>query len=329
MRLFLRDHFVLIMMQPLQWLLVIVIFWMDGYRNLLVAGYAAFLGCFLSAAYLIYRYVSHASYYKRLTVQPQTLDESLLDLGHAAVPHALKQMLDHQYNLLQQTLKQAERQQSTHRLFMNQWVHQMKTPLSIIELTLQENPKSEHHASIREELDRLQQGLDTVLYAARLHSFEQDFHVKTIRLPALVEQVIHDNKRLFIRSYVYPEVVHDGTINIQSDEKWLAFMLTQVLTNAIKYSAGNHQKVTVSTYVANGQAVVEVRDRGVGIPEADLKRVFNPSYTGENGRLFRESTGMGLYLVKQACQQLNHTVELESTVGEGTTVRILFSSWQT
>lgn len=94
--------------------------------------------------------------------------------------------------------------------------------------------------------------------------------------------------------------------------------------NAIKYTDGEHKKVTVVAYRAEQGTVLEVRDRGVGIPPQDIRRVFEPFYTGENGRRFGESTGMGLYLVYEVCRRLEHRLELESRPGEGTAVRLIF-----
>lgn len=327
-RLFLRDHLALILLQPVQWALVLLIYWLDGYRNLAVAFYAGLLGIVLCIGYLSFRYVQYSSYYKRLADRPSSLDAIMQPLGHAPVAEALQQLLDNQYTLMQEQLHQAENQQKTHMLFMNQWVHQMKTPIAIMDLTLQEEQSMPYTASMREELERLRQGLDTVLYVARLQSFEQDFHVKTVSLTSIAEQAVHEHKRLFIRSQVFPELVGNRSILVQTDEKWFMFMLGQLLTNAIKYSTGPMKKVTVRIYVDLNHAAVEIRDRGIGIPKTDLKRVYDPFFTGDNGRQFRESTGMGLYLVKQACEKLGHELQLESAVGEGTVVRIKFMSWQ-
>jgi signal transduction histidine kinase len=211
---------------------------------------------------------------------------------------------------------------------MDQWVHQMKTPLSVIELTVQQVDEPEY-ASIREETERMRSGLNTILYMARLRTFQQDFHPRSLALSQIVHEVIHEHKRSFIRNNVYPEVqTINGMLMVDSDEKWLFFMLSQLVMNSVKYSAGSGQKIHIHSFIRDRQAVLEVRDHGVGIPAADLKRVFDPFFTGENGRHFRESTGMGLYLTREAANQLGHALELESAPGQGTTVRIVFHSWQ-
>ncbi|MGG4144466.1 sensor histidine kinase [Paenibacillus algorifonticola] len=328
MRLFWRDHLALLLLQPVIIGVVLLICWLDGYRNGEMVLYAAFLGALLFAAYLCFRYVTHREYYKRLASQPATLDEGIEALDQAPAPQALQQLLLSHYQLLQQQLTDSQQQQNTHQLFMNQWVHQMKTPLAVIELTLQQEPAAPYTSSIREETDRLRTGLETVLYAARLQSFEHDFHIRLVSLAVAADQAVHECKRLFIRSLVYPLVKGDKSLQVRTDEKWLVFIIVQLLTNAIKYSAGEHKKVELTLGEQGGQAVLEVRDEGIGISRADIRRVFEPFYTGANGRRYRESTGMGLYLVKQACDHLQHEVELVSAPGEGTAVRLLFPSWQ-
>lgn len=327
MRLFLRDHALLVVVQCLQFALILSIYWMDGYRNLRPALYSIFLGIFLLSCYLIYHYFSRRRYYQRLSEPMLKLDASFRAMDPAPISEALELLLHTQYKHYQTQLDQAQAQQSQHLTFMDQWVHQMKTPLSVIELTVQQMDEPEG-ASIRAELEQMRSNLNTVLYMARLRSFEQDFHVRSVPLAKLINEVLHDNKRLFIRSHVYPEVRSLQDIRVETDEKWLFFMISQIVINAVKYSAGKHDKVLITSGVKGKQAYVEVRDQGVGIPTADLKRVFNPFFTGANGRGFRESTGMGLYLTKEAADRLNHRIELESMEGEGTTVRILFSSFQ-
>lgn len=327
MKLFWREHLPLLLVQSAIISLIVLIFRLDGYRNTGVALYAAFLAFFLFAVYLVFRYMTHRHFYHRLSMPPENLDQAIEKLGEAPLPQMLQQLLLAHYQLLQRQISVWEQQKNTHQLFINQWVHQMKTPLAVIELTLQEDPSAPHSASIREEADRLRTGLQTVLYAARLQSFEHDFHIKLVPLAAAVDQAVNECKRLFIRSLVYPSVKGDKSLHVRTDEKWLVFIIVQLLTNAIKYSAGEHKKVEIVLSEQRGHAALEVRDYGIGIPKGDIRRVFEPFYTGDNGRRYRESTGMGLYLVKEACDHLQHEVELESSLGEGTLVRLLFPSW--
>jgi OmpR family two-component system sensor histidine kinase YxdK len=327
MKLFIREHALLIAVQVIQFGAVVSIYWLDDYRDLSTVLYSVFIGFFFLGCYLVHQYLSRRRYYYRLSRPLETLDESFQKLENSPVSKALEQLLHTQYRHYEQQLTAVIKQQEQHLTFIDQWVHHMKTPLSVIELTVQ-NIDEPEFASIREELERMRGGLHTVLYMARLRAFEKDFHIKPVVLPQLITEVVHDHKRLFIRNRIFPEVqVVDPEIAVQTDEKWLFFMLSQILNNAIKYSAAKEaedQKIVISCYIKELEAVIEVKDQGIGIQLSDLKRVFQPFFTGDNGRGLRESTGMGLYLTKEAADRLGHRIELESEVGIGTVVRLIF-----
>ncbi|GAA5417070.1 sensor histidine kinase GraS [Paraliobacillus ryukyuensis] len=327
MRLFLREHLLFIILQLFQCLLFPVLFWLDGYRSMSVMVYVVFLGIVCTTGYLIYHYFSRRSYYQRLQSPMKNLEQSLESTDQVPITEALSELLRSQYRLYQEKLQQAEEQQEEHLLFMDRWVHQMKTPLSVIELTAQtlDEPES---SSIREETDRLKNGLNTVLYMARLRTITEDFQIKPVILSKLVHDVNHDNKRFYIRNEVYPQLQVKSEVKVETDEKWLFFILTQLVHNAVKYSTGQTKQLSIAIYQRGQEAVLEVQDFGAGIPVSDQKRIFTKFYTGDNGRKYRESTGMGLYLVSEVAQRLEHRLEMESTVGKGTTMRIIFSETQ-
>lgn len=328
MKLFIRDHFLLVSIQIIQCFIFPVIIWLDGYRNVQLIAYGIFLALFFLTVYLVIRYLLNREFYKRLSSQMIELDESLERTNRTPIAKALDQLLYSQYRVYKKEIQKAEDQKEEHLMFMDRWVHQMKTPLSVIELTAQtlEEPES---SSIREETDRMRNGLNTVLYMARLRTIEQDFQIKPVILSKLVHEVNQENKRFYIRNEVYPRLIEARKgITVETDEKWLFFILSQLVHNAVKYSAGKSKQMIISLYERKGKAVLEVKDFGIGIPKEDQKRIFNKFYTGENGRKFRESTGMGLYLVKEVLEKLDHELEMESAVEEGTTVRIIFSSSQ-
>ncbi|HGA1022243.1 TPA: sensor histidine kinase [Bacillus cereus] len=323
MKLFLREHVPLIFFSIIQLVITLSVYWLDGYDHLLTALYSVFLGICLIIGYLTYRYFSHRRLYNKLSTPVKTLHESIQELDFTPLSIAFQDVLETQYNYYQQQLKTWEYKQKEHLMFINQWVHQMKTPLSVIELITQEED-GESFESIAEEVDRMKYGLEMVLYMARLETFEQDFSVEKVSLLDIVQEVVRENKLLFIRSYVYPEVKVNSNLIVETDRKWLRFVINQVLTNAIKYSAGSRNTITISTFEVGKSTILEIQDRGVGIPKEDLPRVFRPFYTGENGRKFKESTGMGLHLVKSIIERMDHAIEIKSEVGKGTKVRIIF-----
>lgn len=324
MKLFLKDHQLLIALQILQFGLVFLILWLDGYRDVRTLLYAVFLGIFLFSCFLIYRYVTRRTFYERLSRPMATLDASLEKTGQEPIIEALDHLLKSQYRLYKQRIDETEARKEEHMTFIDRWVHQVKTPLSVIELTAQDLDEPES-SNIREETERIKTGLITVLYMARLRTIEQDFRITPVILENLVQEVNSENKRFFIRNKVYPKLEQARSgITVESDEKWLLFMMTQLIQNAVKYSSGKSQQVNISLYERKGQAIFEVQDFGVGIPAEDRNRIFHAFYTGENGRHYRESTGMGLFLVKKAADYLGHGIEMDTAVGKGTTFRIVF-----
>lgn len=325
MKLFLRDQWAFAAFFVVQLILLLLIFALDGYWNSSLMIYAIFLSLFFAGGFLLSRYLTHRTIYQRLSNPVHSLEELTQTHGNAPLCRAMDENCLEQYRLYKEELHAYENKQRDHITFIQQWVHQMKTPLSVIHLLLQDDddPKSE---SVREEVDRLKRGLETILYLARLDRFEQDFLIEPVNLRTLAQEAVAENKRLFIRNQVYPELLIDEHWSAESDEKWLSFVLNQLLVNAVRYSAGKSNKVTIRAYERGSQVVLEVQDYGIGIPREDIRRVFQPYFTGENGRKYAESTGMGLYLVKEICGKLNHAVELESMVDAGTTVRVVLSA---
>lgn len=324
MKLFMKEHILLIVVQMIQMVLMTGIFWLAGFRDIELILYSMLLGLFLLCCYLLYHYVSRRQFYRRLQTPIQSLDETLETLDGAPISESLYQLLKSQYSVYQGQIMELKKKHEEHFIFMDRWVHQMKTPLSVIELMAKDldEPAS---SSFREETDRLKTGLQMVLSMDRLRSIERDFQIKKISLINLVKNVNNENKRLFIRNNIFPQIKEmTENITVESDEKWLFFILTQLVHNAVKYSQGKAQHINITLDVRDKRTILEIEDEGVGIPKEDIRRIFDAFYTGENGRRFRESTGVGLFLVKEVIDYLGHQIEVDSTVGKGSTFRIIF-----
>lgn len=241
----------------------------------------------------------------------------------------VKEQHEHQYIHFRQQVEALEMQKQLEFDFIQQWVHQMKTPLSVMHLTLQKEklqlPEDFLH-SMQEEMERLQQGLDMALYQSRLQKFDRDFHVEKMALKTLVKDAIQDFKSSFIRNQVFPDLSIDTDLMVATDPKWLRFVLNQIISNAIKYSRDASEKIHFTAEPSGKTLALHIRDHGHGIPSQDMKRVFDPFFTGMNGRTFRESTGMGLYLSKEICDALGHDITISSEKDVGTTVTITFAN---
>ncbi|MFU1795942.1 sensor histidine kinase [Paenibacillus azoreducens] len=326
MRLFIREQLPLLLFYAGQMMLIGLWYW------LAVPDHAAFTvvyGALLSFAllllYLAYRYYSQRKLYARLESSLAEMDQALGDLGETPMAAAVTDLLRHQFQMYKNELYDTRQKLDNHTAFINRWIHQMKTPVSVLQLTLQDlDIEDEAADGMQEEIDRLRKGLEMALYTSRLDKFEQDFKVESIPLRDAVEQAVAVNRQWFIRKGIYPEIRVPADLSIISDAKWLAFILGQVIVNAVNYSIEEGGKVVFIAYGQGPHTVLEIRDEGIGIAKEDLGRVFEPYFTGNQGRQYHESTGMGLFLVREVCLKLDHQIELESEPGEGTTVRFTF-----
>lgn len=245
---------------------------------------------------------------------------------------ALVALLQRLYAVHAGELGALRKQQEFHRHFAARWVHQMKTPLSVIELLMQRHNDGREAAAARdtersvlEETSRLRLGLDMMLHTSRLERFELDASFRTVRLGELAREVIGEFKKSLIRRSIFPTLAGDA--EVETDAKWTAFILGQLVSNAVKYAKKEQQTQRLAISIArqpDESVLLTVRDEGIGIPPEDLPRVFEPFFTGGNGRLTGESTGMGLYLAKQACSRLGIELGIASEPGIGTTVSLTF-----
>ncbi|MCY6371710.1 sensor histidine kinase [Clostridium ganghwense] len=329
MKLFLREHIGIIFLYILNFVVLFAIYSVfNGFSDLANTFYFIFLSLFLLVSYLILRYLNNRKIYTVLKTKPDDFNNVLGSFGTSEFGKNLNRFVNDLYGLYQYKVHSYIRKQNEHLNFINQWVHQMKTPLSVIKLILQENEDEPYISEIKEEADKLERGLNVALYNARLDTFEHDFNVTDLNLKEVVNEVINSLKRYFIKNQIYPKVYIDKSLIIKSDRKWIKFILEQLMINSVKYSLNKGKYVQVNAYRNNGSMILEVADEGVGIPKKDLKRVLEPFYTGENGRKFGESTGMRLYLVNQVCKKLNHDISIESEEGIGTKVKIVVKNFK-
>ena len=192
------------------------------------------------------------------------------------------------------------------------WAHQIKTPIAAMRLLLQEEPRPE----LEGELLKIEQYVEMVLGYLRLGSDTTDYVLRDCGLDALVRQAVRKYARLFILKKISLDFQETGK-TVLTDEKWLAFVVEQLLSNAIKYTP---EGGCVRVY-GDGETLV-IADSGIGIRPEDLPRVFEKGFTGFNGREDKKSTGIGLYLCRQVMDRLNHGISIASRPGQGTLVRL-------
>lgn len=194
------------------------------------------------------------------------------------------------------------------------WAHQIKTPIAAMRLILQTRPENSA-GELSQELFRVEQYVEMVLNYLRLDSDSTDFVFRTCNLDGIIRQCLRKYAKQFIRRKISLE--YEGTdVQVLTDEKWLCFVIEQLLSNALKYT--NTGSIRIFT---RGETLV-IEDTGIGIAPEDLPRVFEKGYTGYNGRTDKKATGIGLYLCKRILQKLGHEISISSVVGQGTSVSI-------
>lgn len=201
------------------------------------------------------------------------------------------------------------------REYLELWIHEAKTPIATMTL-LNRNP------DIATELTALDNYLEQILYFARSKNANQDYLFKTAKLSQIIDRLAERNRVTLQKQGITLETSGLDLV-VNTDPKWLEFMVNQLLQNSIKYGAKN---IAISAKKHDGQVELDLIDDGIGISAKDLPRVFEKSFTGQNGRKFSgtHSTGMGLYIVKNLCDKLGHEISITSPDQSGTRVTIIF-----
>lgn len=310
-------------------------------------GYSALLDLCLIG---VFGTVNYIRYRRKTARMEELLNEpvsSQIELPEPedAIEHIYSQLFENANISRQMAVNTAGRQQSEMKEYYSRWVHQVKTPIAALQLLLQVHrneleelaeklPFSEEPgkhdpcnlqnvSDMEEELFCIEQYVNMALQYQRVNGTGNDFVLEEISLDAAIREVIRKYARTMIRKKLC--IQYEGTQQmVLSDEKWITFVVGQVLSNAIKYSASGtiHMEVTKEA----NWCYIKITDQGIGIRQEDIPRVFEQGFTGYNGHADKKSTGIGLYLCKQVLNKLGHTIRIESEVGKGTTVWIGFST---
>lgn len=281
------------------------------------AGYAALLCGVLSLVWLTADFCFYLHRHRQLTALKREIDATLEHLPQprnlleadwysiacalSKTMHTAQERSDQQYNAAIE--------------YFTVWAHQIKTPIAAMRLLLQEADTPENRA-VGEELFRIEQYADMVLGYLRLNSDTTDYVLRRSDLDSIVRTCVHKYAPLFIRKKIRLDYqpIH---CTVLTDEKWLSFVVEQILSNALKYTRSGSVTIRIES-----PSVLVIADTGIGIAPEDLPRVFECGFTGCNGRTDKRATGIGLYLSKRVLTQLGHKIQLSSAIGQGTQVRI-------
>ena len=240
------------------------------------------------------------------TIEDEIYQELLRKVGSSAI----------------EEIHKIEDEQKEYEDYIEQWIHEVKTPITSIHLMLEnrisENPGLKRDLNV--ELSRLENDVELALYYARSEQIYRDYLIQKLNVRKVLLKVVNKNRTVIMNSSVAIDLDCDEALYAYGDEKWLVFMLTQVLLNAIKYKAEADAKVVMRAKRNNKKIVLNIIDNGKGIKKEELPRIFDKGFTGSNGRDNEKSTGMGLYLVHKLCEKLEIDIEADSVYGEFTEI---------
>jgi len=216
-------------------------------------------------------------------------------------------------------LNAIQEKQKEHYDFIVSWFHEIKTPIAVLHLIQQTDIDAN---SLREEIRKIENYVDQALYYAKLDSFNQDYDIGNCDMIGIVKDTVKDHSKTFISKKIRIHLLSDS-MSVQSDSKWLKFIVNQLLTNSLKYT-DNGGEILICTKETPQEKQLIVRDNGIGITPQELPRIFNRGFTGETGRTNSKSTGMGLHLAQQLSNKLGHYITCTSEVNSYTEFIIHF-----
>lgn len=211
-----------------------------------------------------------------------------------------------------------EKNERDYEEYIESFAHEIKTPIAAISLYA-ENKEDE---TLKYEIRKIEEYVEQILYYARSDTAEKDYFVKKIKLNEIIHPLILKNKDVFLNNHIKLNV-HDLEVLVYTDEKWLSFMISQILNNAIKYLDKDKKEIEIYSEVKDNQVVLVILDNGCGIRASDAPRVFDKGFTGSN-RKREYATGIGLYLVKKLSEKLDIKVSIDSKYQEYTKVSFVF-----
>lgn len=278
--------------------------------------YAALLILMMALMVVVRELLEHREHLRELELlrDAQAGNQMKLPTPVDSVERLYQDLLDEAGQRHRQIASQARQTTAEAARYYTLWSHQVKTPLAALRLLLQEEELDRQ--TMAQELFRMEQYVEMALQFQRLSGDARDLVFEEYLLEKLCKTAVKRVAPLFIHKHISLEL-SPMDCKVLTDEKWLTFVIEQILTNAVKYT----ERGKVSIYL-EAQATLVIEDTGIGIRAEDLPRVFDWGYTGRNGRLQRSSTGVGLSLCMQAMQLLGHTLSITSELGKGTAVRL-------
>ncbi len=278
---------------------------------------------------ILYEYIKKKRYYNYLNNIMQELNEKYLITSMIKTPDFLEGRI--LKNILEDLDKSMKENVNTYKYLMEDykeyielWIHEIKTPIATSKMII-ENNKNEVTRSINEELDEIENYTEQALFYARSNTIEKDYYIRKCELIEIVNESIKKNKNILIQQKVEINL-HDLDLEVNTDKKWIIFIVNQIIQNSIKYrKKDNDLKLEIYGEKGKENRSLIIKDNGIGIREEEILKVFEKGFTGYNGRLLgKKSTGIGLYLCNKLCDKLGIKIVLTSKLDKGTEVKLIF-----
>lgn len=278
------------------------------------------------SAYIICEYIKISGFFTEIKTTTEEIEEKYLIYEIIKKPSFIEGEII--YDSLRDTNKEMHEKVKEYRLkmeeyreYIDMWVHEIKTPIAASKLVI-ENNNTRELKLIDSELKKIDKMIEQVLYYSKIDEANEDYRIVEIELSSIMGKVLKNNSMDFILKRIRVKM-ENLDLKVFCDKKWIEFILNQILTNSLKYTEENGE-IFIKAEEKENNIQLSISDTGVGIPKEDLGKVFLKGYTGENGRKFGKSTGMGLYICKKLCDKLNIGISIDSDEN-GTEVILVFS----
>lgn len=278
------------------------------------------------SVYLTTAYVKLKKRCSKLNSIIESLDKkyllpNVLDKPSTALEQEYFNLMKRAMKSMTEQVSQAERKRTEYQQFIEQWVHEIKRPITASKLIC-ENNKNEYTRKLNSQVEEMERQVERVLYYARLGHVEKDYMISETPLDDIVEEALARNKQLLIQNDVRVDTscLH---YKVYSDKKWIVFILNQILINCIQYKKESPQ-IAIMASEEGSFIKLSVKDNGIGIKESEISRIFEHGFTGSNGRNAKNSTGIGLYLCKELSHKLGISIDAKSVLDEYTEITLTF-----
>ncbi|MFR4582584.1 sensor histidine kinase [Clostridium cadaveris] len=284
-----------------------------------IVGYASLLSIFVCAIFVVLDYINFYKKHRKLTWFFKTIVHDAENMPYAKdiIEEDYQRLVELLYNEKMRIISEENIKRSELVDYYTMWAHQIKTPISAMRLLLQSEDSSQS-STLSIELFKIEQYVEMVLQYLRIDSMSQDLLLKYYSLDEIVRKAIRKYAKIFVMKKIALDF-SELDCDVLTDEKWLIFVVEQVLSNALKYTKKGNIKIYMDK---TAEKTLVIEDTGIGIKEEDINRVFEKGFTGYNGRLYIKSTGIGLYLCKQIMNKLSHGISIESEIDKGTKVKL-------